>query len=124
MTCASCLGLLCSFPKEGKGDSHGIFYLALALKHPAAKQKTSVAACYSILSLQSRFAPLSPGSGHAFMALCSSSEAADDPDSGLDENTTEAVVIKHIDRNILACQICQHRYREPKVCARQMRSYV
>ncbi len=29
--------------------------------------------------------------------------------------TTEHHVIRHIDRNILACQICQGRYREPKV---------
>ena len=28
---------------------------------------------------------------------------------------TESLVTKHIDRNILACQICLHRYKEPKV---------
>ena len=28
---------------------------------------------------------------------------------------TEHHVIRHIDRNILACQICQGRYKEPKV---------
>ncbi len=29
--------------------------------------------------------------------------------------TTEHHVIRHIDRNILCCQICRGRYREPKV---------
>ncbi len=38
----------------------------------------------------------------------------EDEDSGTG-STSEAHVIRHIDRNILACQICQHRYRLPKV---------
>ena len=40
----------------------------------------------------------------------------EDTDSGTGSSSSEAHVIRHIDRNILACQICQHRYKEPKVC--------
>ena len=39
----------------------------------------------------------------------------EDTDSGTGSSSSEAHVIRHIDRNILACQICQHRYKEPKV---------
>ena len=38
----------------------------------------------------------------------------EDTDSGTG-SSSEAHVIRHIDRNILACQICQQRYKEPKV---------
>ena len=38
----------------------------------------------------------------------------EDSDSGTG-SSNEAHVIRHIDRNILACQICQQRYKEPKV---------
>ena len=39
----------------------------------------------------------------------------EDSDSGNSGSSSEAHVIKHIDRNILACQICLQRYKEPKV---------
>ena len=39
----------------------------------------------------------------------------EDEDSGTGSTSCESHVIRHIDRNILACQICQHRYRDPKV---------
>lgn len=38
----------------------------------------------------------------------------EDDDSGTG-SSSEAHIIRHIDRNILACQICQHRYRDPKI---------
>ena len=39
----------------------------------------------------------------------------EDEDSGTGSTSNETHVIRHIDRNILACQICLHRYRLPKV---------
>ena len=42
----------------------------------------------------------------------------EDSDSGTG-SSNEAHVIRHIDRNILACQICQQRYKEPKVSIAQ-----
>lgn len=41
----------------------------------------------------------------------------EDEDSGTGSTThsQESNVIKHIDRNILSCLICQQRFREPKV---------
>ncbi len=39
----------------------------------------------------------------------------EDEDSGTGSTSCESHVIRHIDRNILACQICHHRYRDPKV---------
>ena len=41
----------------------------------------------------------------------------EDEDSGTGSTSNETHVIRHIDRNILACQICLHRYRLPKVNA-------
>ena len=37
-----------------------------------------------------------------------------DDDSG---NGSDSHVIRHIDRNVLSCQICLHRYKDPKVRA-------
>jgi hypothetical protein len=45
---------------------------------------------------------------------CISSRTEEDEDSGTG-SSSESHVIRHIDRNILACQICRHRYRLPKV---------
>jgi hypothetical protein len=39
---------------------------------------------------------------------------SEDADSGIG-SSSEAHIIRHIDRNILACQICQNRYKDPKV---------
>ena len=55
----------------------------------------------------------------------------EDEDSGRGSNNhlvsvtsgreTESLVTRHIDRNILACQICLHRYKDPKVsCLKQV----
>ena len=45
----------------------------------------------------------------------------EDEDSGTGSTSNETHVIRHIDRNILACQICLHRYRLPKVRTAQQR---
>ncbi|CAB4066675.1 TRIM2_3 [Lepeophtheirus salmonis] len=75
---------------------------------------------------------LSPGSGissrYAWSGMANSpdrvlttsttnnnnSESRDD-DSGLGSSDSQSQIIRHIDRNILSCQICLHRYRDPKV---------
>ena len=53
--------------------------------------------------------------GSANIANSNKFNKYEDTDSGTGSSSSEAHVIRHIDRNILACQICQHRYKEPKV---------
>lgn len=48
----------------------------------------------------------------------------EDTDSGTGSASSEAHVIRHIDRNILSCQICLQRYKEPKVRWKENQSKV
>ena len=54
------------------------------------------------------------GTAHLGAGNSKYSNKFEDSDSGTG-SSNEAHVIRHIDRNILSCQICQQRYKEPKV---------
>ena len=84
---------------------------------------------FELFSFQQNPRLLSPGSGNIssrYAGWNSSSpqqqqqqqqqrQHQEDEDSGTGSTSCESHVIRHIDRNILACQICHHRYRDPKV---------